>query len=136
MSRGVPWDWAEETAQAAWVRGWERRSQLRQIGMLYNWVNSIALNLYRTARRHTLLPVFEGLCAAPSPLDRLEIEQLLARCSAADREILAQQYLEGLTTLEMATYLGGCSPLAIRMRVHRAKANARRYLKVAAREAS
>ena len=51
ISRGLLTDAAEETAQAAWAKGWERLTQLRNEHMLLTWVNSIALNLYRSVRR-------------------------------------------------------------------------------------
>ena len=43
VSRGFAYDSAQETAQAAWVKGWERLSQLRDPSMVLTWMNSIAL---------------------------------------------------------------------------------------------
>src|SRR4051812_44604678 len=47
VARGVPPDMAEEIAQAAWTRGWERIAQLRDQDIVRTWVNTIALNMYR-----------------------------------------------------------------------------------------
>ena len=47
LSRGVQRDNAREVAQAAWVRAWERLSQLRDDNLVVTWVNTIALNVYR-----------------------------------------------------------------------------------------
>lgn len=56
VGRGLSWDGARETAQAAWVRGWEKRSQLRDVNMVVTWINTIALNIYRSdLRREPLL---------------------------------------------------------------------------------
>ena len=54
VSRGAALDRAVEIAQAAWCRGWERRSQLRNSKALQYWVNSIALNMLRDERRSTM----------------------------------------------------------------------------------
>ncbi|HLN26757.1 MAG TPA: sigma factor, partial [Gemmataceae bacterium] len=45
LSRGALVEDAEEIAQAAWVRGWEFRGQLRDPSRVSYWVNSIARNL-------------------------------------------------------------------------------------------
>ena len=51
LSRGAALEEAEEIAQAAWVRGWEFRDQLRDPGLVGFWVNSIARNLFRAKFR-------------------------------------------------------------------------------------
>src|ERR1700730_1978979 len=51
IARGISWDCAQETAQAAWARGWEKRDQLRDSKMVMTWVNTIALNMYRSSLR-------------------------------------------------------------------------------------
>ena len=50
-SRGVPREAALDTAQSAWTKAWERREQLRNPSFVFTWVNSIALNVYRTLLR-------------------------------------------------------------------------------------
>lgn len=65
ISRGAGRDGAQEAAQAAWVRGWERLHQLRNDDMLLTWVNTIALNIYRRVlqteeRFHQPLPELYG----------------------------------------------------------------------------
>src|SRR5271163_1008325 len=47
ISRGVQRDNAEEAAQAAWVKGWERLGQLRKDSFVVMWVNTIAMNVHR-----------------------------------------------------------------------------------------
>jgi DNA-directed RNA polymerase specialized sigma24 family protein len=51
VSRGLTYDGAQETAQAAWVKGWERLAQLRDANMVLTWMNSIALNIHRSCVR-------------------------------------------------------------------------------------
>ena len=51
VSRGLTYDSAQETAQAAWVKGWERLGQLRDSKMVLTWMNSIALNIHRSFMR-------------------------------------------------------------------------------------
>jgi DNA-directed RNA polymerase specialized sigma24 family protein len=47
VSRGINLQTAEEAAQAAWAKGWERRDTLRNPAMVLSWVNTIALNEFR-----------------------------------------------------------------------------------------
>src|SRR5271170_2056642 len=58
VSRGVLRDNANELAQAAWARGWEQLSQLRDETTVTAWINTIALNSYRRLieRQNRTLP--------------------------------------------------------------------------------
>src|SRR6185295_6703795 len=91
LSRGARVDEAEEIAQAAWVRGWECREQLRDPSLVGYWVNSIARNLFRARFRS----------ASPVPLDNvnpsytmnlevIELNRLLELCPDRDRALLEQ----------------------------------------------
>src|SRR3954471_4069474 len=51
VSRGLSYDSALDTAQAAWAKGWERREQLRDANLVLTWTNSIALDLHLTYLR-------------------------------------------------------------------------------------
>ena len=51
---GVPADLAEDVAQDAWAKGWERRHQLHRDEKIASWINTIALNF-----------VFEPGCKPP-----------------------------------------------------------------------
>ena len=61
-SRGVRYTDAQDFAQAAWVKGWERISQLRDERCVVAWVGSIAWSLFLSDRR----------VEAKHPLDRLD----------------------------------------------------------------
>jgi DNA-directed RNA polymerase specialized sigma24 family protein len=68
VSQGMSWDGAQEMAQAAWVRGWERRGQLRETIMVTTWINTIALNMYRSDLRRELL--LREVPEVPAPPER------------------------------------------------------------------
>jgi len=53
QSRGVQTEAAPDLAQAAWVRGWECRRQLRSDSALRTWVNTVAWNLFREVTNQT-----------------------------------------------------------------------------------
>jgi DNA-directed RNA polymerase specialized sigma24 family protein len=45
--RGASMDEAEDLAQTAWLRGWQKLDQLRDEGTIASWVNAIAINYHR-----------------------------------------------------------------------------------------
>src|SRR5580693_7536506 len=61
LSRGAAIEEAEEIAQAAWVRGWEFREQLRDPDLVGYWVNSIARNLFRAGFRAKSMTPIDGV---------------------------------------------------------------------------
>lgn len=128
ISRGISCDDAQEVAQAAWVRGWERLRQLRNDAMLLTWVNTIALNNYRRALRT------RGRCeewklthddAAVTMLNwaKIDITRILQACKPKDRELLGA-HLRGESPKELAKR-EGVTPTAIRIRLLRARRSAR-----------
>jgi RNA polymerase sigma factor (sigma-70 family) len=132
VSRGLSYDSAEETAQAAWARGWERVGQLRNPKMVVTWVNSIALNIYRTYLRHEppLQISCEGLdvtTASKINLSAIDVRHLLETSKEADQLVLTLHYLEGNTVQEIAK-AQGWTVMAVRIRMHRARRAARERL--------
>jgi RNA polymerase sigma factor (sigma-70 family) len=129
LSRGLSYEVALDTAQAAWTKGWERREQLRQPGLVLTWANSIALNIYRTMLRRELqgqpLPEFE----TPISLNvaAIDVERILTNCSPNDRIVLKDHYIDGYKTREIAE-LRGCSEMAVRIRLFRARRKIQRHL--------
>src|SRR5580658_5633985 len=88
LSRGAAIEEAEEIAQAAWVRGWEFRDQLRDPGLVGFWVNSIARNLFRAKFRARTMASMEGVEAPyKMNLEQIELRRLLERCSGRDRHL-------------------------------------------------
>jgi DNA-directed RNA polymerase specialized sigma24 family protein len=125
VSRGVPVYEAEETAQAAWTRGWERIDQLRDAQFVRTWVNSIALNLHRrTAQLDSRKRPLEDL-SGHSDVDvaAIDLTTLLRSCCSSDQALLLHQ-LHGLSTREMAQAVG-TTEIAVRVRLARAKRSVR-----------
>ncbi len=127
LSRGVRRDVADEAAQAAWVRGWERREQLRNESMVVTWVNTIALNVYRgLIRREFFHPELTKLPEKTASIDvaAIDVAHILEFCRPRDRRLLEQQYVNGMTTEELAREQG-VTKTAIRIRLLRARRHAR-----------
>jgi RNA polymerase sigma factor (sigma-70 family) len=121
ISRGIVGDAAGEAAQAAWARGWERIGQLRSSKLVVTWVNSIALNIYRSYLRR---PSFEALqdvsLSFQTDFTSIDLQRILSLCNSEERRLLQQQYLEELKISEIA-HQQGCSETAARIRILRAR---------------
>ena len=121
LSKGVSEDQAREAAQAAWARGWERRGQLRDPGKTLVWVNSIAMNCYRSGLRKEAM---SHLVKRPNPVQinfaAFDVHRMLAECKTGERELLAKRYLLGWEISEIARQY--ClSETAVRIRLMRAR---------------
>lgn len=127
LSRGVPSEHAREVAQSAWVKGWERLEQLRDEKLVVNWVNSIALNLYRSVLREPVFQELPELRTKPNVnLAAIDMELILKICRPADRALLDQQ-IRGLAAEEIARQ-EGMTETAVRIRWLRARRSARARL--------
>jgi RNA polymerase sigma factor (sigma-70 family) len=131
ISRGANPEIAEETAQAAWTRGWTRRRQLRDPHCVGTWVNSIAMNLfrnsYRTAKRNQALTDLQA--ATSSTLASVDVEKVLSYCRQRDCSLLKLFYLYGYTTGEIGDRVGLTST-AVRVRLLRARRTLQGRMKV------
>ncbi len=130
LSRGYNPQLAEEAAQAAWARGWERKEQLRDFRKAIPWVNSIALNIGRTrtrqvARLQTLPETLKDHWR--EPIASIDVGDKLLECSAGERNLLEKRYIWGWGADELAQE-HHCSSLAIRLRLHRARERMRSLL--------
>jgi RNA polymerase sigma-70 factor, ECF subfamily len=128
-SRGFTEQMAEEAAQAAWARGWERKAQLRDPRKSIPWVNSIALNLGRTLCRRAAR--LQELTEVPVPagsdvLAAVDVRQKLRECPPRERELLEKRYLEERELSELARE-EGCTNQAMRIRLYRARQILRRF---------
>jgi DNA-directed RNA polymerase specialized sigma24 family protein len=130
LSRGAAIEEAEEIAQAAWVRGWEFRDQLRDPGLVAFWVNSIARNLFRARFRARVMAPMDGV-EAPylMNLEEIELHRLLERCSGRDRQLL-ERSLEGYSAEEIARD-EGITSTGIRVRLLRIRQSLRQRLALA-----
>lgn len=122
VSRGLSHDTAQEDAQAAWAKGWERLAQLRDSRMIVTWMNSIALNIHRSCvRREPLfVPLPELSTPAKVNLASIDVRRMLETCKSKDREVLKRHYLEGYKVREIAQ-AHGWTETAVRIRLLRAR---------------
>lgn len=122
ISRGLSYDSAQETAQAAWAKGWERLGQLRDANMVLTWMNSIALNIHRSFIRRE--PLLQTLPELPTPpkinLAAIDVRRILKCCKTNDRMVLQRHYLEGYKVQEIANSQGW-TETAVRIRLLRAR---------------
>ncbi len=122
VKQGLSWDGAWETAQAAWVRGWEKRNQLRDPSMVMTWINTIALNMYRSSLRRE--PFLQDLPDVPAPPEKhlaaIDVQFILQSCKKKHRMVLQSYYLEGCKAEEIA-HTQGSSVVAVRLRLLRAR---------------
>jgi RNA polymerase sigma factor (sigma-70 family) len=129
VSRGLSYESALDTAQAAWAKGWERREQLRDPGLVLTWTNSIALNIHRTyLRREPQTQTLPDLQAPPRlNIAAIDVTRILESCKPNDRAVLEGHYIEGYKVQEIARQYGW-SETAVRIRLLRARRGVERRL--------
>ncbi|MEZ5365624.1 MAG: sigma-70 family RNA polymerase sigma factor [Bryobacterales bacterium] len=118
---------ADDLAQAAWSKAWERRSQLRELSSVSAWVNTIALNLLRGEIRKAAPQV--ELSDRDEPIatsvdEHIDAETVLGALSEQDRRLMLLHVVAGMTSTEIAKD-AKLSPVAVRVRLHRAKVQLR-----------
>jgi DNA-directed RNA polymerase specialized sigma24 family protein len=120
-SRGASWENAEDLAQTAWLRGWQKVDQLRNEGIIVSWVNAIAVNYHRYASQHEArYQALPELCGkAGIDLAAIDAARILRLCRPRDRALLEQQ-MGGFTAGEMAGKQG-VSATAMRLKLLRAR---------------
>ena len=131
LSRGAyPNDRAADIAQAAWTRGWEKRSQLRNSLLVVTWVNTIALNTFRRwLRREKVFQILSEM-KGETEIDTaaIDVGRILKHCRPTDRKLLELQ-LRGVTFEEIARQ-HGVTEMTVRLRLLRARRAARRSVEV------
>jgi RNA polymerase sigma-70 factor (ECF subfamily) len=129
VSRGINVETAEEAAQAAWVKGWEHRDKLRDPKKVLSWVNTIALNVFRNwlRRRETGQLSVEVPIPPHASAQLIDVGSALAKCAPADREMIEKHYLAGYTCAELGQQ-SGCTPVAVRVRLLRARRRIRKKI--------
>ncbi len=139
LSRGIPFDDAQDVAQAAWLRGWECLRQLRDDNLLLTWVNTIALNDYRrTLRKRNRVeewkPAYNDAATTALDCAAIDVSKILDACKPKDRDLL-QAHLRGESPKEVARR-EGVSSTAIRIRLLRARRSARELCEPALNQAA
>lgn len=129
VSRGLPSTEASEAAQAAWVRGWERRHQIRSDESTLSWINAIALNIHRSGLRNGR---FQGefqdrAVPPPSSVKKLDADRILKECRPAERDLFEKHYVLGYGIQELARE-EGCPASTVRVRLMRARRRLRERL--------
>jgi RNA polymerase sigma-70 factor (ECF subfamily) len=131
LSRGVEPSTAEESAQAAWARGWEKRKHLKEAGRVVQWVNTIALNIfrgrYRKESREEELPLHEFSVSPDNTTARVDLNKSAETCSASDWRLLKAHYVAGYSSNEIAEQTG-LNPVTVRVRISRAKSKLKVFL--------
>ncbi len=130
ISRGLAYDSALDTAQAAWTKGWEHLTQLRDPSLVLTWTNSIALNIHRSyLRREPQTQKLPDLVAPPRMnLAAIDAGRILDNCRPNDRVVLEGHYIEGYKVQEIAER-HGWTETAVRIRLLRARRSVVRRLK-------
>ena len=128
LSRGARADRASDVAQGAWMKGWQRLGQLRNEERIFTWVNTIALNLYRSALRSE--PGYEALSEFSNHAEpnyaAIDLSRILTMCRPYERSLLEAQLL-GVTAQEIARR-HGITETAVRIRLLRARRAARAHV--------
>jgi RNA polymerase sigma-70 factor (ECF subfamily) len=123
----LPLHTAEEFAQQAWVRGWEKLEQWKGESALFHWINTIASNLvraeFRDARAHQINTDLEldGF-VAPNPSPEQQVEVALLHRRIEDLPVryraVAVELCQGAGLQEIAKCVG-TSETAVRLRAFR-----------------
>lgn len=106
--RTLTLDEAQDIAQEAWTRGWEKRAQYNGTAQLHTWITKIALNELFDRRRRLARYSFCGtdslflLTEEPHIEQALDTELLLQRCKPKTAQLLTARYVFGHSTEEMA----------------------------------
>ncbi len=127
-------DLARDSAQAAWVRAWQRLDTIREPAKLRAWLVAIAANEARQASRSQRRRALREL---PMPTDDpvgdlgvpegADLTAALARLDPDDRGLVAMRYLAGLDSSEIAAATGRTAS-GVRVRLSRVLARLRKDL--------
>lgn len=97
LSKRCAPDEAEELAQFAWAKAWEKRESFRGDSDLVTWVIAIALNLLRMKRRVKWVFVDEAalnvIGRRPRHDAKILVDQILAVVDPRTRQVLEDCYL-------------------------------------------
>jgi RNA polymerase sigma factor (sigma-70 family) len=116
---------AEEFAQAAWAKGWERLGQLSDAGKIFVWINALARNLLRENRRRNEMLIQlrstddPGVPPKVNPAS-LDLRRILRTTKQSERVIVTRRYFEGYAVKEIARAYGA-TERAIRRRLAQAR---------------
>ena len=118
------WAEAEDMAQEAYIRAWQKRSSFKGESSLLTWQMAIArrvcLDYLRSSKRNLLLLDKQDITSIIDIDTKIDVQNALAKLKADDRIILYLRTGEELPFEEIAMVLGK-NPAACRKRYERAK---------------
>ena len=127
LRKGIRETIAEEFAQIAWTRGFEKLQQLRDKKTVFSWVDTIAINLVGTFYRkeNRLCQILPDTVSVHIDTVSIDINTILAKLKPKHQKVLRDE-LEGLTPAEIVASLNHTiTEGAIRIRRMKAKQAAR-----------
>lgn len=121
---------AEDAVQSAWVKAWERIGQLQDPTRVRQWLSAVAANearqLARAERRRGEIFADSRRTWVHAD-DQVALRIALRKLSPEERHLLAMRYEIGLSSSEVAAYLG-ITAGAARNRLSRAVRRLRKEL--------
>src|SRR6266542_5366716 len=131
----LPVDEAEDVVQEALLRAYLGLSRLRDPDRFGSWLCGIAVNLAKMRLRgravQSRLVVAGGLAAETGDLEEREVLRLVQEAvqllPPGQRDVVLMHYIDDLSCEEIARLLD-TTPGAVRVRLHRARAQLRREL--------
>jgi RNA polymerase sigma factor (sigma-70 family) len=135
LERMLPRDEVEDVVQEALLRAYLGLSQLRDPERFGSWLCGIAVNLAKMRLRrnaaHASVLAVGGVGAATVELEEREllgvVQEAVALLPAGQRNVVLMHYIDDLSCEDIARLLG-TTPGAVRVRLHRARAELRRQL--------
>lgn len=132
-------DKAEEMAQAAFLKAFQRLAQWRGEGKFGSWLFALATNVYRSElRRHRLfmlplddardmiLPSTDTSCSAEADRKAL-VHRAISSLPVKYRDVIVLFYFHGMDVRETARSLGVAEG-TVKARLHRGRAMLRRII--------
>ncbi len=124
-------DLADEIAQAAFAKAWERLGQFSGRSRFATWLTSIAINELRSARRARIrregrrvdcpdASILEARAAGCSPEDLVDLERAIAGLPARARMVLLLAVFGEFRHEEIGTMMG-IAPGTCKAQLHRAR---------------
>jgi len=134
LARMLSRDEVEEVAQETWLRAYLGLSQLRDPERFGGWLCGLAVNLAKMRLRRRAAQqrlVATGGGVATVDLEEPELLEIVRNAVAllppGQRDVVLMHYVHDLSCEDIARLLG-TSPGAVRVRLHRARAQLRREL--------
>lgn len=121
--KGLIQEVAEEHAQAAWVKAWEKREQFSGISTFQSWVNTIAWHIVLDSRRCKSAEQFPELFDIVAPRlpinEHIDAHKLLGLCTTYEQKLFSVRYFDDLTFDETAIVLA-INPSTLRNKIYKA----------------